>query len=176
MGERIDEVRMAMEDYFGRDLRRREHALRVTAFAGEILAKEPGDRELVIAAALLHDIGIREAERKYGSSAGDLQEQEGPPVAREILASLGYQEHFITEVCEIIASHHSPGEIDTDNFRVIWDADWLVNLGDEIGTDDVERLREVIEKAMMTGTGKALARKFYLDGADTARTQEGTAR
>jgi hypothetical protein len=175
MGERLDAVRKAMEDYFGEDLRRRDHALRVTGFAGEILLGEPGDRELVIAAALLHDIGIREAERKYGSSAGDLQEREGPPVARQILAALGYPEPFITEVCAIIASHHSPGEIDTDNFRVIWDADWLVNLGDEVGTADVQRLREIIEKVMMTGTGKALAGKVYL-GAGTTGTQEGAAR
>lgn len=175
MGERLDEVRKAMEDYFGEDLRRRDHALRVTGYAGEILEGEPGDRELVIAAALLHDIGIREAERKYGSSAGDLQEREGPPVARKILASLGYPESFITEVCEIIASHHSPGEIDTENFRVIWDADWLVNLGDEVGTEDLHRLREIIEKVMMTGTGKALAGKIYL-GTGTTGAQEGAAR
>jgi hypothetical protein len=175
MGERLDEVRKAMEDYFGEDLRRRDHALRVTGFAGEILSGEPGDRELVIAAALLHDIGIREAERKYGSSSGDLQEREGPPIARQILAALGYPEPFITEVCAIIASHHSLGEIDTDNFRVIWDADWLVNLGDEVGMEDVGRLREMIEKVMMTGTGKALAGKVYL-GAGMTGTQEGVAR
>jgi hypothetical protein len=175
MGARLDEVRKAMEDYFGEDLRRRNHALRVTAFAGEILAGEPGDREVVIAAALLHDIGIREAERKYGSSAGDLQEREGPPVARGILARLGYPEPFIREVCEIIASHHSPGEIDTENFRVIWDADWLVNLGDEVGTEDLEHLRKIIGKVMMTATGKAIARKIYLDNADKARTMEGAA-
>jgi hypothetical protein len=167
MGERIDRVRKAMEDYFGEDLRRRDHALRVTGYAGDILAGEPGDRELVIAAALLHDIGIREAERKFGSSAGDLQEREGPPVAREILSSLGYPEPFIREVCDIIASHHSPGEIDTENFRVLWDADWLVNLGDEVGTDDRERLSRIIGKVMMTATGKAIAVKVYLDAEDT---------
>jgi hypothetical protein len=167
MEERLEQVRKAMEDYFGEDLRRRDHALRVTGFAGEILDGEPGDRELVIAAALLHDIGIREAERKFGSSAGDLQEREGPPVARKILSSLGYPAPFIREVCDIIASHHSPGEIDTENFRVIWDADWLVNLGDEVGTDDLERLREIIGKVMMTATGKAIARKIYLrDGCN----------
>jgi hypothetical protein len=175
MDDVLKKVEQAMRDYFDTDRRRIDHALRVTVYAGEILEGEPGDRELVIAAALLHDIGIREAERKYGSSAGDLQEREGPPVARRILACLGYPEPFITEVCAIIASHHSPGEIDTDNFRVIWDADWLVNLGDEVGTEDVRRLREIIEKVMMTGTGKALAAKVYL-GAGTTGAQEEAAR
>src|SRR5512139_1287647 len=95
----LAQVEQAMKYYFGADQRRIDHALRVTGFAGEILAHEPGVREVVIAAALLHDIGIREAERKYGSSAGNLQELEGPPVAREILSSLGYSEALIAEVC-----------------------------------------------------------------------------
>jgi len=176
MDDGLKKVEQAMKEYFGVDRRRIDHALRVTGFAEEILTAEPGDRELVIAAALLHDIGIREAERKFGSSAGDLQEQEGPPVAREILSSLGYPEPFIREVCEIIASHHSPGEIDTENFRVIWDADWLVNLGDEVGTDDRERLAAIIGKVMMTDTGKAIGGKIYLGAADAPGPVEASER
>ncbi len=162
MDGRIADIRRAMEDYFGADGKRIGHALRVTGFADEILRSEPGDRELVLATALLHDIGIREAERKYGSSAGDLQEREGPPVARKILEGLGYGEPFVQEVCSIIASHHSPGEVDSDNFRAIWDADWLVNLADEVDCSDRERLPALIGKIFMTATGEALARKIYL--------------
>jgi hypothetical protein len=160
--ERIARVQAAMEGYFGVDRRRIGHALRVTAHARQLLDGEPGDRELVLATALLHDIGIREAERKHGSSAGNLQEIEGPPVAREILERLGYAEPFIAEACAIIASHHSPGEVDTANFRVIWDADWLVNLGDEHGTDDRGKLAGLIEKIFMTPTGRRLAARVYL--------------
>jgi len=162
MDDGMKRVEQAMKDYFGADRRRITHALHVAAFAEEILDREPGDREVVMAAAFLHDIGIREAERKYGSSAGNLQEQEGPPVAREILASLGYGEALITEVCSIIASHHSPGEVETDNFRAIWDADWLVNIPDEIGLEDEKRVREVIGKVFQTGTGRSIAERVYL--------------
>lgn len=162
MDGRIAEIRRAMEDYFGADAKRIGHALRVTGFAGEILLHEPGDRELVLATALLHDIGIREAERKYGSSAGEFQEREGPPVARKILEGLGYGESFVREVCAIIASHHSPGEVDSDNFRVIWDADWLVNLADEVDCSDRDRLAGMVGKIFMTATGKAIAGKVYL--------------
>src|SRR5512146_3547760 len=112
MEQRIAAVQAAMEDYFGSDQRRIDHALRVTDFARRLLLHEPGDRELVLATALLHDIGIPEAERKHGSAAGHLQEIEGPPVAREILLTLGYDEPFIAEVCPIIASHHPPGGAD----------------------------------------------------------------
>ncbi|MHC1697366.1 MAG: HD domain-containing protein [Geobacteraceae bacterium] len=163
MQELLGSIETAMRAYFGSDQRRIDHALRVTGFAGDILKTEEGDRLVVIAAALLHDIGIREAERKYGSSAGNLQEQEGPPVAREILTGLGVAEAVIDEVCEIIASHHSLGEVDTDNFRVIWDADWLVNLGDEFDLRDSEKTLGMIAKIFQTATGRNLAERVYLE-------------
>ncbi len=162
MLELLGRVEAVMRDYFGTDLRRIDHALRVTGFAEELLRHEQGDRLVVIAAALLHDIGIREAERKYGSSAGDLQEREGPPVAREILTELAFDESVIAEVCEIIASHHSPGEVDTDNFRIIWDADWLVNLGDEFDLKDDVKTLKMIGKIFQTATGKSIAEQIYL--------------
>jgi HD superfamily phosphodiesterase len=164
MKDRLEKVRAAMVEYFGADGRRIDHALRVTGFAEQILREEPGSVELVIATALLHDIGIREAERKFGSSAGNLQEEEGPPVAREMLVSLGYDKLFVDEVCEIIASHHSPGEVDTENFRILWDADWLVNIGDELDLSDTGKLRKTIQKVFMTATGRRIAEEIYLAG------------
>ncbi len=161
MDQRIAHVQKAMEEYFGADRRRIDHALRVTAFARRLLERESGDRELVLATALLHDIGIPEAERKHGSAAGNLQEIEGPPVAREILSHLGYGEAFIAEACAIIAAHHSPGEVETANFRVIWDADWLVNLGDEYDVGDPARVRGLIGKIFMTATGREVAAEVY---------------
>ena len=150
-----------MEDHFGEDGRRIRHALKVTEYARKILEGEPGDTDLVLATALLHDVGIREAEQKYGSSAGPLQEQEGPPVARDILGRLGYPPAFIEEACAIIASHHSPGEIETDNFRIVWDADWLVNLPEE-HEEEESRLAALIDKVFMTPTGASIARKTFL--------------
>jgi hypothetical protein len=164
MEQRIAAVQAAMEEYFGSDRRRIDHALRVTDFARRLLLHEQGDRELVLATALLHDIGIPEAERKHGSAAGHLQEIEGPPVARDILVRLGYDEPFIAEACAIIASHHSPGELDTANFRAIWDADWLVNLGDECELGDDAQVTRLIGRIFLTDTGKRIAREIYLTG------------
>jgi len=75
-----EDIAAEMRKLFGEDQKRIDHALSVLSFAEQILNDEPGDREVVVAAALLHDIGIHEAERKYGSSAGRYQEIEGPPI------------------------------------------------------------------------------------------------
>jgi HD superfamily phosphodiesterase len=164
MADRISQVRAAMEDYFGNDEKRINHSHRVTAYACRLMEDEPANPDLVVVTALLHDIGIREAERKYGSSAGNLQEVEGPPVAREILARIGFSDAFIGEACDIIASHHSPGEVDTENFRIIWDADWLVNLGDECDLSVPEKVEKIIDKTFLTRTGRRIARQLYLKG------------
>lgn len=122
-----------MRAYFGADQKRIKHAERVLAAAEEILKTEKGDPEVVIASAILHDIGIHAAEKKYNSNAGKYQEIEGPPIARRILEDLGFDENIIREVCEIIAHHHSPGKVNTLNFKILYNADVLVNKEEENG-------------------------------------------
>ena len=152
----------AMEACFGRDTERINHAHRVARFAEELLKEEGGDYSIVIAAALLHDIGIHAAERKYGSTSGKYQEKEGPPIARQILSRLGSKPDQIEEVCEIIAHHHSPGKVNTRNFKILCDADWLVNLRDEYDIRDKTRLSSIINRLFLTSGGKALAGEVYL--------------
>ena len=88
---------------------------------------------------------------------------EGPPIARPILVRLGLQQAQIDEVCEIIAHHHSPGKITTGNFGVLYDADWLVNLGDEFDIGERDRLARIIDRVFITRAGRARARDLYLE-------------
>ena len=151
-----------MESYLGGDTKRIKHAKKVTDFAKQILVTEPCNSEVVILAGIFHDIGIHEAERKYGSSAGHYQEKEGPPIAQEMLEKHRVDEQTIEEVCSIVGNHHSPGKIDTTEFKVLYDADWLANLPDEHGIEDKEKLRKIISKVFLTPTGKILAEEIYL--------------
>lgn len=80
----------AMETYFDGDTKRINHAHRVTAYAEQLLEQEEGDYPIVIGASVLHDIGIHQAEKKYGSTSGKYQEKEGPPIARRILTRLEF--------------------------------------------------------------------------------------
>src|SRR5690606_29022235 len=66
-----------MVAHFGHDARRINHALKVFGFATVIGSHEslPEEmQEIVAYAAILHDIGIHEAERKHRSTAGIYQE------------------------------------------------------------------------------------------------------
>jgi HD superfamily phosphodiesterase len=151
-----------LEEYFGKDTKRINHAQKVMDYAEELLKQEEGDWHIVIPASILHDVGIKAAEKKYGSSAGIYQEKEGPEIARKILLKTGLKKEDIDEICEIIAHHHSPGKINTQNFKVLYDADWLVNLKDEVDTKDNSKLNQIIDKIFLTSTGKELAQKIYL--------------
>ncbi|MFC1998953.1 HD domain-containing protein [Chloroflexota bacterium] len=155
----------AMQAYFGEDAKRISHTLAVTDYAERLMKSESVGYLIVIAAAVLHDIGMHEAEKKYGSTGGKYQEIEGPPIAREILTKFGFEPNQIDEICEIIGNHHSPGKIDSTNFKVLYDADWLVNLRDEYNICDKEKLTSIIGRVFLTESGKVLASQIYLRSA-----------
>ena len=153
-----------MEEVFGDDRRRIDHALSVLQYAETLLEDRSDVSGLVVrAAAILHDIGIPAAERKHGGSAGKYQEIEGPPIARQILESMDIDLDVIDHVCKIIASHHSARDIDTPEFRIVWDADWLVNIPDEYDTSDTARLADLVGKVFKTERGKNIAEKLLLE-------------
>ncbi|MHC4061501.1 MAG: HD domain-containing protein [Planctomycetota bacterium] len=151
-----------MKEIFGTDRRRIEHAIAVLDYAEQIQAQEGGDPLVVKAAAILHDIGIHEAERKHGSPAGKYQEMEGPPIAKAVLERQGVPADIVEHVCRIIASHHSAKDIDTTEFRIVWDADWLVNLSSEFSDASREKLKEIIEKTFKTHKGREIATETFL--------------
>jgi HD superfamily phosphodiesterase len=152
----IEEVRAE----FGGDIRRIGHALAVYDRARDLLRSEAGDPRVVLAAALLHDIGIREAERKHGSAAPVFQEEEGPPIARRILEKLGVDEPTIVRVCRIVGNHHSAKCEETPEFRIVWDADLLVNMKDGGGISS-QGAEGGVESLMKTRAGRELARVLF---------------
>ncbi|MHB9026149.1 MAG: HD domain-containing protein [Armatimonadota bacterium] len=158
----VDQLIAAMKEEFGDDQPRVTHALKVLEYAEEIILAEKADPRVVFAAAVLHDIGIQEAERKHGSSAGNYQEIEGPPIARRIMDTIGLDDATIDHVCRIVGSHHSANDIDTPEFRILWDADWLVNIPEIYADADADRLRDVVSKVFKTGTGRNIATRLFL--------------
>jgi putative nucleotidyltransferase with HDIG domain len=159
-----DRVAIEMKHYFWKDFKRIGHTADVARYAEQIAKKEKGDPAVVLCAAYLHDIGSHEAERKYNSAQAQYHEKEGPGIAREILTKVGANEGLIDEVCDIIGHHHHPRDKETLNFKIVYDADLIVNLQEHYKNKEIERekLSETIEKTFLTSTGKQLARETLL--------------
>lgn len=120
-----------MVEYYAGDPKRIQHFLKVYIFAGLIGEAEHLPREelfILKTAAIVHDIGIKVSEEKYGSSAGKYQEKEGPAVAEPLLRSCGYEEEVIDRVLFLIANHHTYDKIEGADYQILVEADFLVNL------------------------------------------------
>ena len=116
------ELRLRMISYDGGDPARIQHFIKVYTFAvmigeGEQLPEET--MEILRAAALVHDIGIKVAEEKYGSSDGKLQEKEGPPVARQMLTEIGYPQEVVDRVCYLVGHHHTYLDMDGMDYQIL---------------------------------------------------------
>lgn len=139
MDNRIAKVTLAMIQKNCGDIRRIEHSLKVFAWAQQLGISESLDSktlEILELTALLHDIGIHVAEKKYGISTSHHQEVEGPPVAHEILTSLNFDPEVVARVCYIISKHHTFTAIDNIDFQLLVEADFLVNSTEDQATDN----------------------------------------
>lgn len=131
-----------------------QHALKVYAFA-KAIGEEEGlsekTQEILETAAVLHDIGIPESQRKYGSADGVHQQVEGPPIGREILEKLGAEEELIDRVCFLIAHHHTYTGVEGMDYRILVEGDFLVNVFEQ---PEMQKSAQVIlEKNFETKAG-----------------------
>lgn len=162
MEEKLCSLMLAMIDYNSGDAKRIQHFIKVHAFAKLIGIEEGLDVEtqyVLEVAALTHDIGIRNSEKKYGTCTGKQQEVEGPPEAEKLLQSLGFDAAVTERVCWLIAHHHTYNGITGADYQILVEADFLVNLyEDGVGMDAVKTAYARIFK---TETGKKLCRTMY---------------
>ena len=164
-GQRERALIEAMTDYYTGDPKRVQHFLKVYEFARLIGEKEelPSEELLVLrTAAIVHDIGIRISEEKYGFSSGKHQEEEGPAVAEPMLRSLGYADPVIDRVLYLIAHHHTYDRIDGQDYQILVEADFLVNLFEE--ESKRETCESVREKIFKTESGIGYLERLFLTG------------
>ena len=115
-------------DYFGDDNKRINHAIKVLYEADKFLDSQPDcDEDIVVAVALLHDVGIKVSEQKHGYNTGEKQEKYGPQVAEELLASINFPHKKIKIVKNIIGNHHSPSRYNYPELTLLKKADAIIN-------------------------------------------------
>lgn len=165
MEQRISRLMAAMMEYEAGCPARAQHLLKVYGFARHIAlleGMEEGARQTLEAAALVHDIGIRPSLEKYGSSAGEYQEKEGPGAAEPMLERLGFPREMRERVCWLVGHHHTYHDIDGMDYQVLVEADFLVNLYE--GNAGKEEIRSVREKIFCTKAGTEMLENLFLQG------------
>lgn len=143
--------------------KRIQHFLKVHSFAKTIGIGENLDKETLYTleiAAIVHDIGILPAEEKYGSCAGNLQEKEGPAPAREMLSSLSIAPNIIERVCYLIAHHHTYENVDGIDYRILLEADALVNLYEDNSPQSA--IDAMLRNVFRTETGTQICKEMFL--------------
>ncbi len=151
-----------MIEYNAPDQRRINHALKVHGFASCIAAAEgctPERLRVLEVAAVLHDIGIHEAERKHGSTAGPYQEQEGALIARSLLEGSELSDEEVERVVFLVGHHHSLDAVDGLDFQALIEADFVVN-ADEGGMK-APAIEAFVSKHFKTETGKRIMTKLF---------------
>lgn len=152
-----------MIHYFNGDVKRINHALKVYGFASGIARREnltENQTLIVDIAAVLHDIGIKEAEKKYNSSNGRYQEIEGPAVAQALLKGMKLENITVNRILFLIGNHHSYEKIDGVDFQVLIEADFLVNIfEDKLSKSLIENIRR---KYFKTNSGIFMIESMYL--------------
>ncbi len=158
----ITELILKAAEYDIGDPKRINHFIKVHSFAKIIGEKEgltADSLNLLEAAAVLHDIGIHNCEKKYGSTAGNYQQTEGVPVAEDILVRLGAERELIENICFLIAHHHTYTGINSIEWQILIEADFLVNAyEDELSA---EAVKNAGSKIFRTDEGKKLLKILF---------------
>jgi HD superfamily phosphodiesterase len=154
------------------------HTFVVYQYALLLLEKEPGTREVVLPACILHDVGwsiIPEDQQltAFGPNGKDMvlrrkHEVEGAVIADQILRKLGYDEALIPEILKIIDGHDTIREARSSEDAITKDSDKLFRLCALGFRIDAERFQEdlanrvpyLLEKMdawFLTETGREMA-------------------
>ena len=160
-----ERIALEMKIYFGKDMKRVNHAVKVARYAEQILKMEGGDPLVILGAAYLHDIGALEAQKKCEAARVDYfacQEAEGVPIAREILKRLAVKEEATEEICDIIGHHHHPREEESLNFQIVYESDGLVNIEEGGISQDREKVLAIIDESFRTEAGRQIAKRLFM--------------
>ena len=104
-------------------------------------------------------LNVKIAEEKYGRCDGDLQEKEGPDIARKLLTEVGYNEEVTERVAFLVGHHHTYSGIDGMDYRILVEADFLVNLYEDGSPKSA--VSAALSGVFETMTGKRICRRMF---------------
>ena len=151
----------AIKDEFDSDQARIARALMVFRQASELLSKEGGDPRIIAAAALLLEIGMDRPRHAPESALKPPGETPGTVKARQILEDVGLDQDTTDCVCHVLDSRRMGKQLDTIEFRVVSDSEFLAKLAAaKDAGGDPHRLLELAEGRLTTESGRQRARRL----------------
>ncbi|MCP3876589.1 MAG: HD domain-containing protein [Desulfobacteraceae bacterium] len=160
-----DRVAVEMKKYMGTDFKRIGHAAKVANYAEKIGKKEKANLPVILCAAYLYDIGVKNALEKYDSTEPQYLEKESPEVAKQLMKKLGAKEELINQVVEMVGHHNRPEENDDISRKILHDADMLTHMAaceDKNSVDDQE-FNAKLDKLFLTTAGNELAKQVLVE-------------
>lgn len=152
---------LSIIDFFGRDLIRINHLLKVHGYATIIAKKENVDAKtmtIIEIVSYCHDIGIKIAEDIHGYETGKMQEEYGPSAIKELLGPLGIPQEIIDRVAVLVGCHHTYHLDLGIDYQILQEADALVNIFENsCTTPQIEAYRKLFK----TTSGIALLESLY---------------
>lgn len=129
--------------------RRTQHILKVYALA-KLLGEQEGlsleERQILQAAAILHDIAIKYCKDHGGDASQENQRQAAPALVRRFLEEAGYPASDGPEVLDLVLRHHQYDQPRGRLLQLLMEADLIVNCYEcppsEAGKEAVQRLFE----------------------------------
>lgn len=145
-------------------VRRTRHLLTVHSLAAMLSSAadiSEEDRQIITAAAILHDISIKPCKEKYGCAPQELQHIEAPQLVHTFLQNADYAPSFESKIHHLVLQHHCyQGPIDT-KLRILMEADLIANSLEGENVDDVMQIvihsaygKEILKMLQQKGNRK----------------------
>lgn len=130
---KISEAIEKMIVFYNGNLHDIDHFLKVWAFAKNIGEQEELDartQETLELSAIVHDISCPLCREKYGNTNGKNQEKESAPLVEAFFADEPQDGADVARIAWLVSHHHTYSDIDGIDYRILLEADFLVNAGE----------------------------------------------
>ena len=139
------------------------HLMKVYTFAGCIARGEGlSDEEVRTTelSAILHDISCPLCRKLYGNTHWSYQEAHGETLIYDFFQGEQMPENEVKEIAYIVSHHHTYSAVNGTPFQILYEADFLVNAGEQ--HYEKTAVLQMRNEAFRTKTGIELLHTIYL--------------
>lgn len=143
------------------------HLVKVHALArtiGRLEGLDARTQQTLELAAIVHDISCPLCRERYGSTAGNLQEQESEPLVRAFFEGVGLPSEQLERIVFVVCHHHTYAGVEGQDWRILLEADFLVNADESaLKPQAIARARK---RVFATEAGRRLLDAIYPEAAE----------